>query len=172
MINSRRMAGQEREQAMRAEELKRQYNLEKHVEGGWFAEYYTAPFKEGGRPLAGSIYFLLDRGEISHFHQIDCDEIWYYHEGCGMKITVLTENGKQEILLGADCAAGERAAAVIPKGAAFAAENLKEDGFTFVSCVTTPAFAYEGFRLLNAAQIKEKYGDIAAGTEDLAYEGA
>ena len=84
---------------MRADELKRQYGLEKHIEGGWFAEYYTAPFKADGRPLAGSIYFLLDRGEISHFHQIDCDEIWYYHEGCGMKITVLTEAGKQEMYL-------------------------------------------------------------------------
>ena len=155
---------------MRADELKRQYNLEKHIEGGWFAEYYTAPFKADGRPLAGSIYFLLDRGEISHFHQIDCDEIWYYHEGSGMKITVLTEAGKQEILLGPDPAAGERAAAVIPKGAAFAAENLSDDGFTFVSCVTTPAFEYEGFRLLNAAEIKEKYGDIASETEYLAYE--
>ena len=45
---------------MRADELKRQYGLEKHIEGGWFAEYYTAPFKADGRPLAGSIYFLLD----------------------------------------------------------------------------------------------------------------
>ena len=86
------------------------------------------------------------------------------------KLTVLTEAGKQEILLGPDPAAGERAAAVIPKGAAFAAENLSDDGFTFVSCVTTPAFEYEGFRLLNAAEIKEKYGDIASETEYLAYE--
>ena len=78
------------------------------------------------------------------------------------------ETGKQEILLGHDPTAGEKAAAVIPKGAAFAAENLSADGFTFVSCVTTPAFQYEGFRLLNAAVIKEKYGDIASGTDYLA----
>lgn len=75
----------------RADVLKKEYNLEKHPEGGWFVEVYTAPFEKEGRPLAGSIYFLLDKGEISHFHQIDCDEIWYFHEGCGMKVTMLTD---------------------------------------------------------------------------------
>ncbi|WP_081677499.1 cupin domain-containing protein [Butyrivibrio sp. WCD3002] len=38
--------------------------------------------KKEDRPLAGSIYFLLTEDEISHFHQIDCEEIWYHHEGC------------------------------------------------------------------------------------------
>ena len=65
----------------RSEQLKAAYHLEKHPEGGWFSEVYTAPFQAEDRPLAGSIYFLLDQNEISHFHQIDCDEIWYYHEG-------------------------------------------------------------------------------------------
>ena len=62
----------------RTDILKKAYHLEKHVEGGSFAEVYTAPFEKDGRALAGSIYFLLDSGEISHFHVIDCDEIWYY----------------------------------------------------------------------------------------------
>ena len=72
----------------RSDELKRAYRLEPHPEGGWFSESYTAPFEKDGRSFAGSIYFLLDAGEISHFHEIDCDEIWYWHEGCGMCITV------------------------------------------------------------------------------------
>ena len=63
----------------RADELKEIFHLEKHVEGGFFSEVYTAPFEKDGRPISGSIYFLLDRGEISRFHVIDCDEIWYYH---------------------------------------------------------------------------------------------
>ena len=48
----------------RSEQLKAAYRLEKHPEGGWFAEVYTAPFQAEGRPLAGSIYFLLDGDEI------------------------------------------------------------------------------------------------------------
>ena len=47
----------------RAQELIEGYGLKRHPEGGWFAEVYTAPFEKEGRPLAGSIYFLLDAGE-------------------------------------------------------------------------------------------------------------
>lgn len=153
----------------RAEELKKTYRLEEHPEGGHFAEVYTAPLETGGRPLAGSIYFMLDAGEISHFHEIDCDEIWYWHEGCGMKITVLTDAGMEEILLGPDTESGERAMAVIPAGAVFAAENLRSDGCTFVSCVTTPKFEYSGFRLVGREEIRERWPELAAETEYLAY---
>ncbi len=153
----------------RIEALKQTYELQQHPEGGWFAEVYTAPFAAEKRPYAGSIYFLLDQGEISHFHQIDCDEIWYYHEGCGMKVTMLTGEGRQEFLLGNDVAKGERAMVVIPKGAIFAAENLTGDGFTFVSCATTPNFTYEGFRLVYLPEIREKYPQIAEEIAHLAY---
>ena len=141
----------------RTDILKEIYQLKPHIEGGYFSEVYKAPFETAGRPLAGSIYFLLDRGEVSRFHVIDCDEIWYYHEGCGMKIILLTESGKEESLLGTNVREGERAMVVIPKGCAFAAENLDPDGFTFVSCVTTPDFQYAGFRLLTGEEIWQKY---------------
>ena len=146
--------------ARRPDMLKEAYCLEKHVEGGSFAEVYTAPFEAGGRPLAGSIYFLLDSGEVSRFHEIDCDEIWYYHEGCGMKITMLSESGRKECLLGPDPAKGERAMAVIPKGTVFGAENLEPGGYTFVSCATVPAFEYAGFRLYSREEVMEKYPEF------------
>lgn len=133
----------------RTDLLKKRYKLEAHPEGGWFSEEYTAPFEKDGRPMAGSIYYLLDAGEISQFHQIDCDELWYYHEGCGLIITSLQDGVTTEYLLGPDVEHGQRAMAVIPKGAIFSAKNLTSDGFTFVSCVTTPKFTYEGFRLVD-----------------------
>lgn len=154
----------------RAEELKKAYGLEEHPEGGHFAEVYTAPFETGGRPLAGSIYFLLDGGELSHFHEIDCDEIWYWHEGCGMKITVLTDGGREEILLGPDTGRCERAMAVIPAGSVFAAENLRSDGYTFVSCVTTPQFEYSGFRLIGKDELRERWPELVSELGYLAYE--
>ncbi len=153
----------------RAEKLKAAYNLERHPEGGWFTEVYTAPFEKEGRPLAGSIYFLLDGKEISHFHQIDCDEIWYFHEGCGMKVTMLGQNGLEEFLIGNDIENGQRAMVLIPKGAIFAAENLDPQGFTFVSCATTPNFTYEGFRLVNKEEIRRNFAPIADRIEYLAY---
>ena len=133
----------------RAEYLIKTYNLQPHEEGGHFAEVYTAPFEKEGRSLAGSIYFLLDKGEVSRFHQIDCDEVWYFHEGCGLKITVLADGSKEELRLGSDPERGERAMVVVPAGSVFAAENLDQQGYTFVSCMTTPKFSYDGFRLVN-----------------------
>lgn len=155
-----------RDNYYRIDELKKIYRLEKHVEGGWFSEVYTAPFSSNNRALAGSIYFLLEGNEISHFHQIDCDELWFYHEGCGMKITVLTKNEKHEYFLGGNLQNEEFYMAVIPKGAVFAAENLDKDNFTFVSCVTTPKFLYSGFRLVGKNEVRENFPNV----EYLAYE--
>ncbi len=156
----------------RIDVLKKQYKLEQHAEGGWFAEVYTSPYTCEGRPLAGSIYFLLDHGDLSHFHQIDCDEIWYFHEGCGMVITLLTKSGMEKISLGNDIEQGQHAMAVIPKGAIFAAENIDAEGYTFVSCVTAPGFTYEGFRLVNRDEIRTSYPQYAEEVSYLAYDSA
>ena len=151
----------------RTDVLKETYRLEKHVEGGSFSEVYTAPFRADGRSFMGSIYFLLESGEVSRFHEIDCDEIWYYHEGCGMKITMLTECGRKEILLGKAVQEGEREMVVIPKGSIFAAENLERDGYTFVSCATTPGFEYAGFRIIPRDEIRERFPDVFNEIEHL-----
>ena len=63
---------------------------------------------------------------------------------------------KETYLLGPDCEQGQRAMVRIPKDAIFSAENLAADGYTFVSCVTTPKFRYEGFRLVPDSEIRER----------------
>lgn len=156
----------------RIESLKKMYSLNAHVEGGYFSEVYTAPFIENDRPTAGSIYFLLAGKDISHFHKIDCDEIWYYHEGCGLKIFVL-HNGKFEIfLLGKNIERGQRAMIVIPAGAIFAAENINKTSYTFMSCATTPKFNYAGFKLITRQEILEIYPQASEKILHLAYSEA
>ena len=154
------------EEMTEVEKLKNVYKLEEHVEGGFFSEVYSAPFEKDGRALAGSIYFLLDKNEISHFHEIDCDEIWYFHEGCGLKITVLNDEGMQQYFLGCNTDKGERAMVLIPRNSVFAAENLSNDGFTFVSCVTTPRFEYSGFRMIGKEEMRNRFPEFA---EDIMY---
>ena len=152
---------------MRSEDLKEKYHLEKHPEGGWFSEVYTAPFKEEGRALAGSIYFLLDKDDISHFHRIDCDEVWYYHEGCGIKVTMIYEGKMSELLLGSGLSPEDNMMVVLPKGSVFAAENLDKNGYTFMSCMTAPKFSYEGFELLSKDQILSEYPCLPKSKEQL-----
>ena len=155
----------------RVREIIARFRLEPHPEGGAFAEVYTAPFAMGdaaggARPCAGSIFFLLSGGEVSHFHRIDCDELWYYHEGCGLRLTAITPGGGlREERLGADFAAGERPLVVISAGTVFAAENLDPGGYTFISCATAPRFAYAGFELFTRERLRAMCGAIDADGE-------
>ena len=147
-------------------------NLKKHPEGGWFSRVYSAPkrLQDVDRAISGSIYFLLDREEVSHFHQIDCDEIWYYHEGCGLKVYLIYPDGRlQEEVLGIDFTKGEKPMVIIPKGAIFAAENIKRDEFTLISCVTTPQFTFDGFKLFTQDELLKKYPEYRSIIEKMAF---
>ena len=157
----------------RIDMLKRTYALKAHPEGGAFGEAYTAPFETPeGRSLAGSIYFLLEGGDISHFHRIDCDEVWYYHEGCGMRITMIGERGEVSYAdLGPDPSAGQRMMVAIPRGAIFAAENLRAESYSFVSCMTAPKFCYEGFTLIGRNHIARLCPEGCEALARLAYPG-
>lgn len=131
------------------------YRLEPHPEGGLFSESYTAPDTAGGRSTVGSIYFLLRGEEVSHLHQIDCEEVWYYHAGGGLIVTMIDpgSGAVTRALLGADAAAGQRFMVVVPKGMLFASENLDKSRATLVSCMTAPHFDYAGFRLIGADEL-------------------
>ena len=59
-----------------------------HPEGGYFKETMRGDGK--GRASFSSIYFLLTQHDISHFHRIDADEVWYYHAGQTLKIHMIT----------------------------------------------------------------------------------
>ncbi|MCI7724835.1 MAG: cupin domain-containing protein, partial [Erysipelotrichaceae bacterium] len=66
-------------------------------------------------------------------------------------ITMIDEKGN---ITSKDLGMGEEeeAMVVIPKGVMFAAENLSQDSYTFVSCATTPQFQYSGFRLVKESE--------------------
>ena len=143
-----------------AEKLKEIYKLRAHVEGGSFREIYTAPFNSDGRPMAGSIYFLLDGRELSHFHEIDCDELWFYHAGCGLRLILLDKRGRREILLGPEPEKGQRVLAVIPAGTVFAAENLESDAFTLAQILRLARRDRDARNLVYRHGIAEPEGDI------------
>lgn len=136
--------------------------LEPHPEGGYFAEIYTShdSCRQGPetRPLAGSIYYLLDAGAVSAYHEIDCDEIWYYHAGCGVEAFLFYPDGQfEKMRLGLDVAAGERPSFTVPAGSIFAARNLRPDGYTLMSCMTAPKFRYAGWRLVSLREMLQVF---------------
>lgn len=112
-----------------------------HPEGGHYAETYRAPAAAGERAVCTAIYFLLQAGERSHWHKVDAVEIWLWHAGSPLKLSI----AERDVTLGPNLAGGEVPQAVVPAHRWQAAESL--GGWTLVSCIVAPAFSFAGFVL-------------------------
>jgi len=125
-----------------AASLIRALNLAPHPEGGHYREIFRSA-------EATSIYFLLEVGEVSAWHRVNAVEIWNYHAGDPLVLT-LSENGHDAtaLHLGPDVARGQHPQVIVPKGAWQTAETLGH--WTLVGCVVAPAFTFEGFEMAPA----------------------
>lgn len=136
--------------------------MQKHPEGGFYKEIYrsTNQFtpKEIGdcRNYATSILFLLNKGDVSHFHQIKSDEIWYYHTGASCLIHVINVNGELiTYKLGLDFQNGEVLQLVVPAGCIFASESSGD--YSLVGCMVSPGFDFSDFKLFTTKELVNLY---------------
>lgn len=100
-----------------AADVIRLLGLKPHPEGGHFRETFRDPRTvDGKRAVSTVIYFLLARGERSHWHRVDAAEVWHFHAGAPLRLDVaLHDHGPVErITLGPDLAAGERPQGIVP----------------------------------------------------------
>jgi predicted cupin superfamily sugar epimerase len=131
-----------------AADIIRLLGLAPHPEGGHFRQTFRDTVElEGGRAASTAIYFLLARGERSHWHRVDAVEVWHHYAGAALELEIAaTAQGPVERLtLGPDLAAGERPQAVVPVHAWQAARSLGD--WTLVGCTVAPGFDYSGFEL-------------------------
>ena|SRR5438445_9167257 len=122
--------------------------LTPHPEGGHFRESFRdARIVANGRAASTAIYYLLARGERSHWHRVDAAEAWHYYAGAAMRLEIAaSQQGPiDRVTLGSDLAAGERPQAVVPADAWQAAESLGD--WTLVGCTVAPGFDFKGFVL-------------------------
>ena len=122
-------------------------DLKPHPEGGWYRETYVYEDPAGGRPHATAIYFLLANGETSHWHRVDTHEIWLFHAGTPLVLSVADEEGgpATEHLVGPDLAAGHIPQINIPPNRWKTARSLGD--WTLCACVCTPGFTFDTFEL-------------------------
>ena len=128
---------------MSAEEIIRRLELAPHPEGGWYRQTWVGPLVDG-RASGTAILFLLKAGERSHWHRVDADEIWLWHAGAPLMLSMGVDEAG-ETLLGPDVLGGEVVQAVVPAGWWQAARSTGE--WTLVSCTVSPGFRFEGFEL-------------------------
>lgn len=118
-------------------------DLRPHPEGGWYRQTWQGPDREG-RASGTAILFLLKAGERSHWHRVDADEIWLWHAGAPLRLSI-GKTAAAHTRLGPDVLAGETPQAVVPAGHWQAAEPLGD--WTLVSCTVSPGFRFAGFEL-------------------------
>ena len=134
-----------------ATEMIRLLGLMPHPEGGHFRETFRdSKCVDNGRAASTAIYFLLARGERSHWHRVDAAEVWHYYAGAPLRldITLAGAAAIEHLTLGTDFSRGERPQAVVPAGAWQSAQSLGE--WTLVGCTVAPGFEFGGFELAPA----------------------
>ncbi len=127
-------------------EIIRTLKMQPHPEGGHFVETWRDQPMDGGRGSGTAIYFLLQAGEVSAWHRVDATEIWHWHAGAPLTLSI-SQDGKttRSIALGPDLAAGQSPQGIVPKDAWQMAESRGD--WTLVGCTVSPAFDFAGFVL-------------------------
>ena len=129
-----------------AAEIIARLELKPHPEGGHYRETFRDPRADAdGRSVSTAIYFLLARGERSHWHRIDAVETWHYYAGSTLTLSIADGGGQRSIRLGSDLAAGEAPQAVVPPQAWQSAESTGD--WTLVGCTVAPGFDFAKFEL-------------------------
>lgn len=128
-----------------ADDIIARLGLQPHPEGGHYRETFRDVAADGSRAASTAIYFLLKRGERSHWHRVDAVEIWHYHAGAPLRLDIAHGDKRESIVVGPDVMSGQRPQGVVPKDAWQAAESLGE--WTLVGCTVAPGFEFAGFEL-------------------------
>lgn len=129
---------------MTADDIIAHLSLTPHPEGGHYRQTWIA--ENDGRPTGTCIYFLLKAGERSHWHRVDATEIWLYHTGAPLILSMAeTEAGPaKDHVLTPDLTQGAPQI-IVPENHWQAATTT--GAYTLVSCTVSPGFTFEGFTL-------------------------
>lgn len=136
---------------MPAREVIALLGMQPHPEGGWYVETFrsTDGPDDSGRGWMTAIDFLLEAGDVSHWHRVDAVEGWFWQAGGPLVLsTSLDGVTASAVTLGPNLRAGQKLQAIVPAGAWQAAESL--GAWTLVSCTVAPGFRFEGFELAPA----------------------
>lgn len=131
---------------MNAQKIRETLGMKPHPEGGWYVETFRDT-DGGGRGHSTAIYFLLEAGDVSHWHRVrDAAEVWHFYDGAPLAIT-LSANGHdaESFRLGTSLSMGERPQIVVPANCWQTATSL--GAWTLVGCTVAPGFEFAQFEL-------------------------
>ena len=120
-------------------------SLAPHPEGGYYRETFRDERRIQGRAASTAIYYLLAKGQRSHWHRVDASEIWHWYCGSPLSLSLKFGERVETQRLGCNILEGERPQAIVPAGIWQSAETLGV--WTLVGCTVAPGFEFSGFEL-------------------------
>jgi predicted cupin superfamily sugar epimerase len=151
---------------MSTRELVEKLDLVPHPEGGWYREIFRSPervqTRRGLRSALTTIYYLLERGQLSRWHVVEAAEVWHFYGGAPLELIghdPATQRLERHVL--GDLQEGNASVAVIPAHVWQAARTLGE--YSLVGCTVGPGFELEDFRFVASLPGYEAHfvGDLA-----------
>ena len=133
-------------------------NLLPHPEGGFYKETFRSAegieTEQGERNLCTSIFFLLTSENVSRFHRIKSDELWYFHEVSSLTIHTLGESGYESLSLGLpdsgyDCLPQQ----LVKANTIFGSTVDQSESYSLASCAVAPGFNFRDFELFEAKDL-------------------
>lgn len=121
--------------------------MQRHPEGGWYAQTFEDEAKANGRAQSTAIYYLLEAGDRSHWHRVDAVEVWHFYAGAALRLLISDGVSVDEHMLGNNLEAGQRPQVVVPRDAWQSA--VSTGAWTLVGCTVAPGFRFSGFELAN-----------------------
>jgi predicted cupin superfamily sugar epimerase len=120
--------------------------LEPHPEGGWYVQTFKDEATVDGRASSTAIFYLLEAGAHSHWHKVDAVEIWHYHAGASLELS-LSIDGKERraLVLGPDILGGQTPQGIVRRDEWQSARSLGD--WTLVGCTVAPGFEFSGFEM-------------------------
>jgi predicted cupin superfamily sugar epimerase len=121
--------------------------LKPHPEGGWYVETFRDETPDGGRAASTAIYYLLERSQVSAWHRIDAVEIWHFHAGAPLELSLAPPSGEtsETHALGPELTLGQRPQVIVPR---FWWQSARSTGdWTLVGCTVAPGFEFSSFEM-------------------------
>lgn len=134
--------------------------LQPHIEGGYYKQILKSEdvitHNKKERSLYTSILFLLEKNNVSNFHELTADEIWYFHDGNPLTIHMIEQGGTyHNVKLGNDAKNNEVLQYVVKKGTIFGSDV--EEGYALVSCAVIPGFEFDDFKLFKREELLQRF---------------
>ena len=134
--------------------------LEPHPEGGYFKRIYTAAgvhaTAAGERPLATSIYYLLDQDQpLGRLHRNRSDILHFLLDGGPVEYLLLAADGElRRVRLGT---AADSRYLLVAGGCWKASQLIEGAGHALVAEVVTPGFDYADHQFCGEEQLRREH---------------